>query len=65
MLQRRLQELAEEIRHYPGPIAGCDEHLAALLDERRRAMNELMDTVESGGCSPSAKWINDGGFNAA
>ena len=30
----RIQELSEEIRHYPTPIARCDEQLTALLDER-------------------------------
>ena len=40
-LQRRLDELTEEIRSYPGPIARCDLHLPALLDERRRLVEAL------------------------
>jgi hypothetical protein len=60
-LERRIAELSEEIRHYPGPIARCDEQLPALLEERARLLSEL----EKRGCSPEALWINDGGFNAA
>ncbi len=33
-LARRIDELSEEIRNYPTPIARCDEQLTALLDER-------------------------------
>jgi len=36
-LQARASELAEEVRHYPGPIARCDEQLPALIEERARA----------------------------
>ena len=60
-LKRRIEELSEEIRHYPGPIARCDEHLSALLEERSRLVSEL----QRQGCSAEALWINDGGFNAA
>jgi len=60
-LERRIAELSEEIRHYPGPIARCDEHLAALLDERAR----LIAQMETQTCSAEALWVNDGGFNAA
>ena len=59
--QRRIQELSEQIRRYPGPIARCDEHLAALLEERYR----LLTSTEKQGCSALALWANDGGFNAA
>jgi hypothetical protein len=33
-LERRLRQLNEEISHYPGPIARCDQHLAALIETR-------------------------------
>ncbi len=56
-LERRLAELNEEIRHYPGPIARCDQHLPALLEERSRLMAEMYK--ES--CPPEARWGHDGG----
>jgi hypothetical protein len=59
--ERRIRELSEELRRYPGPIARCDEHLAALLEERSR----LISTIEKQTCAPLAQWTNDGGFNAA
>ena len=40
-LEKRLAELNQEIRNYPGPIARCDQHLPALLEERARLMAEL------------------------
>jgi hypothetical protein len=61
-LQRRIDELSREIRHYPTPIARCDEQLSALIEERSRLLHELS---EPGGCTPDAIWTNDGGFNAA
>ena len=60
-LEKRIAELSEEIRHYPGPIARCDEHLPALLEERARLISQLEKTA----CSPEALWANDGGFDAA
>jgi hypothetical protein len=60
-LEKRIAELSDEIRHYPGPIARCDEHLPALLEERARLISQLEKTA----CSPEALWTNDGGFNAA
>ena len=64
-LERRLQEITSEIRNYPAPTARCDEQLTALLEERMRLLNELTQAEHCGGCSPSARWINDGGFHAA
>ncbi|HET7298923.1 MAG TPA: hypothetical protein VFI89_09415 [Burkholderiales bacterium] len=64
-LQRRIAELSEEIRHYPTPIARCDLHLPALLEERARLMEQLNSLAEHECCSPSAAWTNDGGCNAA
>ena len=56
-LQQRLEALNEEIRAYPGPIARCDQHLPALLEERARIMAEL----EHESCPPEARWGHDGG----
>ena len=56
-LERRLAQLNEEIRHYPGPIARCDQQLPALLEERARLMAEL----ERENCPPDARWGHDGG----
>jgi hypothetical protein len=56
-LQKRFQELSEQIRTYPGPIARCDQHLPALLDERAR----LMEMLEKEPCPPEALWGHDGG----
>ena len=64
-LEKRLAELSAEIRGYPTPIARCDLHLPALLEERARLLAELNSLEEKPTCSPEAKWINDGGFNAA
>ena len=64
-LERRIAELNAEIRHYPTPIARCDLHLPALLEERADLMKKLGQMNEDGSCSPAATWTNDGGFNAA
>ena len=56
-LERKLAELSEEIRTYPGPIARCDQHLPALLEERARLIAEL--ARES--CPPQVRWGHDGG----
>lgn len=40
-LERRRDELQEEVRAYPGPIAGCDQHLPNLLERRTRAVEQL------------------------
>jgi hypothetical protein len=58
---KRIAELSEEIRRYPGPIARCDEHLPALLEERARLIAQL----ERQSCGAEALWTNDGGFDAA
>ncbi len=64
-LERRIFELSREIRHYPTPIARCDEQLAALLEERSRLMSRLAALDERGSCDPQAIWVNDGGMHAA
>lgn len=56
-LKHRLAELNDEIHRYPGPIARCDEQLAALLEERARIMTGL----EREPCPPEALWSHDGG----
>ena len=56
-LERKLTELNQEIRIYPGPIARCDQHLPALLEERSKLIAELAH--ES--CPPEARWGHDGG----
>ncbi len=58
----RIDELSEEIRNYPTPIARCDEQLTALLDERSRLLFLFnQDQKPSAGCTPEATWANDGG----
>jgi chorismate mutase len=56
-LEKKLAELNDQIRHYPGPIARCDEQLPALLEERAKLIAELQH--ES--CPPEARWNHDGG----
>ena len=56
-LQHRLDELSAEIRTYPGPIARCDLHLPALLEERTKIIAQL----EHESCPPEARWGHDGG----
>ena len=58
-LQNRLEQLNAEIRTYPGPIARCDQHLPALLEERAKLIAEL----EHESCPPQALWGHDGGRN--
>jgi len=50
--EQRLKALNEEISHYPGPIARCDQHLAALIEHRTtlfarlQRIDELAAAVE-------------------
>ncbi len=60
--QSRIAQLSDEIRHYPTPIASCDEKLTELIEERARLLHEIS---KPSGCTPEAIWTNDGGFNAA
>jgi len=64
-LRARIEALSLEIRHYPTPIARCDEQLTKLLEERTRLLAELQEAEARQGCSPDARWTNDGGMNAA
>jgi hypothetical protein len=59
-----IAELSDEIRHYPTPIARCDEQLAELLERRARLL-AAKERNAAPGCPPDAIWINDGGLNAA
>jgi hypothetical protein len=61
-LMERIKQLSLEIRHYPTPIARCDEQLTALIDERSKLLLLLdKDPKPIGGCTPDATWANDGG----
>ena len=53
-LTRRIEELSEEIRHYPTPIARCDEQLTALLDERSRLLELLSKDQQSKDGAPTS-----------
>lgn len=64
-LERRLARLSLEIRHYPTPIARCDEQLSALLEERAQLMARLDVLKREPRCGPEAQWKDDGGMNAA
>jgi len=54
-LEKRIAELNAEIRHYPTPIARCDLHLPALIEERAKLLQQLKEIQET----------SDGGVNAA
>ena len=56
-LEQRLAELNEAIRTYPGPIARCDQHLPALLEER----SKIMEQLQHESCPSEARWGHDGG----
>ena len=58
-LEKRIAELNAEIRHYPTPIARCDEQLTGLIEERSRLLHELK---KPSGCTPLGIWANEGGL---
>ena len=68
-LERRLAELSDEIRHYPTPIARCDDQLLDLLERRSHALAKLRELdarqPAASGCTEEGIWINDGGLHAA
>jgi hypothetical protein len=43
-VEHRSNELRDEVRNYPTPIARCDEQLTKLIEQRQRALN-LRDLV--------------------
>jgi chromosome segregation ATPase len=45
-LQGRIARLNAEISHYPTPIARCDQHLAALLEQRSALYARLQQMDE-------------------
>ena len=54
-LEEKISAISAEIRHYPTPIAGCDLHLPALIEERAKLLQQLNEFLEK----------SDGGLNAA
>jgi prefoldin subunit 5 len=67
-LDAAIARLSDEIRHYPTPIARCDEQLTELVERRARLIAEkerVAARIANAGCTPDSIWINDGGFNAA
>ena len=67
-LDAMIVRLSDEIRHYPTPIARCDEQLRELLERRARLLADKerrAPRAATPGCTPDSIWINDGGFNAA
>jgi hypothetical protein len=63
-IQQRIDSLSAEIRSYPTPIARCDLHLPALIEERSRLMALLRDMQKPAGCLPENVWANEGGYAA-
>lgn len=45
-LDRRLAQLNKEIRNYPRPLAHCDQHLDALLEERTKVLKAIEELNE-------------------
>ena len=43
----QLETIYEQIKHYPTPIAGCDEQFNFLLEERDRLRNLLATEQET------------------
>ena len=67
-LDAAIARLSDEIRHYPTPIARCDEQLTELVERRAHLIAEkqrVAARMANSGCTPDSIWINDGGFNAA
>ena len=63
-LEERIAKLNAEIRHYPTPIARCDLHLPALIEERSALMAKLETLNGHASCGPAAVWANDGGVSS-
>jgi hypothetical protein len=47
-LERRSRELNEEVRHYPTPIARCDEQLTKLIEQRTSTAHSLKLVIDAG-----------------
>jgi len=69
VLEQRLAELSSEIRHYPTPIARCDDQLLDLLERRSQVLARLRELdarqPAASGCTEEGIWINDGGLHGA
>ena len=64
-LEARIAELSLEIRHYPTPIARCDEQLAHLISLRAELLAQQdARAARPIACPPLAVWANDGGSTA-
>ena len=48
-LEQRSRELHDEVRHYPTPIAHCDDQLPGLIEQRTRAIARFRQCA---GCDP-------------
>ncbi len=46
-LEQRYRELFEEVRHYPTPIAHCDDQLPWLIEQRTHALSQLQALREA------------------
>lgn len=49
-LEQRSRDLCDEVRHYPTPIAHCDEQLPGLIEQRTRAIARFRQAAE---CDPA------------
>lgn len=55
-LQARFRQLNLEIRHYPTPIARCDDQLPKLIEQRDHARAEL-ERMRETGMAPSGAHV--------
>ena len=46
LLETKRFGISEEIRKYPAPIPGCDQHFNYMLEERARISDELNRVVK-------------------
>jgi len=55
-LAERFRQLSDELRHYPTPIARCDDQLPGLIEHRDHARRELerMSAIEAGSAASPA-----------
>ena len=61
-LEGRFQHFCSELRHYPTPIARCDDQLPKLIEQRDRARAELgrmraIDAASAGSRAPPVEAI--------
>ncbi len=54
-LESRAGALFSEVRHYPTPIARCDDQLPKLLEQRAHVMGRLREVREAGGLADSQR----------